>query len=81
MPTELNLPAKDKWYSLSVLLEAMNEAGLWSSKEQILALEKQGLLTLPRSPNSRKDRMVTEKIIIEIMDAFSPGGKGEYHYE
>ncbi|HEC65924.1 MAG TPA: hypothetical protein ENI23_11575 [bacterium] len=70
-----------EWLRLSVLLEAMKEAGLWSSKEQIIALEKKGRLTLPRLPNKRKDRVVNEKIVIDIMDAFSPGGEGKYHYD
>lgn len=76
----LRTKPQNKWYTVSTLLEAMKGAGLWSSKEQILSLEKQGKLTLPRSPNVRKDRMVNESMIIGIMKAFSPGGKGYYHY-
>lgn len=78
---KLKLPERDKWYPVSVLLYALKEAGLWHSKEQLLVLEKKGKLTLPRAPNSKASRLVNETVVIDILDAFSPGGEGEYHYE
>ncbi len=71
-----------KWQSLSVLLAALKEAGVgWHNKSSILAKERSGKLTLPRLPGTHKTRVVTDDHIVEIIEAFSPGGPGEWHYK
>ena len=69
---------KLKYYSRKDLLNAMKEAGLPSSRMWIRTVEAKGLLKSPRLPTTRKDRVYTQKQIEEIVEAFSPGGKGRW---
>lgn len=73
---------REKWYSVETLLEALEQAGVtWSSRTALYNHEDKGRLTLPRAANSRGDRRVTGDMIQEIIDAFQPGGSGEWHYQ
>lgn len=56
----------------------MKEAGLWCTRPSLLLHERSGRLTVARTPNGR--RKFTEQHIKEIIEAFSPGGVGEWHY-
>lgn len=60
------------------LLQAMKDAELSSSQMWLRFTEKQGKLKCPRLPNNRGDRVFTQKQIDEIVQAFSPGGKGRW---
>lgn len=73
---------EEKWYPVSTLLEALDQAGVsWSSRTALYNHEDKGRLTLPRAANNRGDRMVTGEMIQEIITAFQPGGNGEWHYK
>lgn len=72
----------NKYYPIGVLLEAMKEAGAsWCTRTAMYHHERAGRLRFPRAANGRGDRLVTEKMIEEIIEAFLPGGKGEWDYE
>ncbi len=72
---------QDELYTVTELLSFMSEAGLPSSRMWLYTTERQGKLVCPRLTNSRKDRVFTEKQMEEIIEAFSPGGKGFWKYE
>jgi len=77
---KINLDPADKWYTVGLLFDTLDEAGVsWSSQDQMRKLEKQGKLTLAKAPNGT--RQVREAHIMEIVKAFSPGGTGQWHYE
>lgn len=71
----------DKLYSISDLLETMTKVGLPGSRMWVRTAEEQNKLKCPRLPNSRGDRVFTLKQMQEIVEAFSPGGKGQWSYE
>jgi hypothetical protein len=54
------------------------EEVLGRSRWTIMRWEKEGRLTLPR--NSFGWRVLTSQQIKEVKDAFSPGGKGKWHF-
>lgn len=60
------------------LLRAMKDTGLSCSMMWLRYAEMQGKLKCPTLPNSRGDRVFTQKQIDEIVQAFSPGGKGKW---
>ena len=70
-----------KLYSISDLLERMKEKGLPASRMWLRKVEEQGKLICPRLPNTRGDRVFTLVQIYEIIEAFSPGGQGEWKYD
>lgn len=51
---------------------------LRKSRMTLYAWEKKGIFTPPR--DMRGDRVFTEKQVKEIIKAFSPGGKMEWHF-
>lgn len=69
------------WLKRRSLEEALEETGLASHRSSIIRWEKEGKLTCPRLPNNRGDRVFTEEQLKEIVEAFSPDGKGEWHYK
>jgi hypothetical protein len=76
------LDSSEKWLPLKELYTAMKEAGaLWSERTSLLRYERKGKLTLPTLPDSQRTRVVTQPMINEIVQAFSPGGSGEWHYD
>ena len=60
------------------LLSAMKDSGLPSSSMWLRWNEEKGKLKSPRLPNGRGDRVYTKKQIVEIVQAFSPGGEGRW---
>ena len=71
----------EKTHSVTKLLEYLGISGLPCSRTWIYTLEKQGKLVCPRRPNSRRDRVFTDKQMDEIKIAFSVGGKGYWRYK
>lgn len=74
---------EDRWFPVGVLMVEMGKAGCWSNRRYMYKLEDQGRLTLPRlrTPRGISDRKIKKQHIREIIAAFSPGGKGEWHYD
>jgi len=68
-----------KYKTMKNLLRAMKEAGLPSSRATAKRWMQQGKLTPARRPNNWC--VFTDQDIQEIIKAFSPGGRGEWHYE
>lgn len=69
-----------RWLTSTDLLKQLQERGAsWCSRAHMHRLEEQGKLSLPRFNNSRRDRVVTQEMIDDIVKAFSPGGKGHWH--
>jgi len=68
----------ERLYSKKDLLKSMKEAGLPYSVMWLLNNEKKGNLVCPRRPNSRGDRAFTQEQITQIIQAFSPNGKGRW---
>lgn len=67
------------WYSTRKLFTAMKEAGAdWHTYSSMLRNEYRGKLTIPK--NAKGERRFTQDMIDEIVKAFTPGGKGEWHY-
>jgi hypothetical protein len=72
-------PENEQWLSVRHLYEALKLHGAsWKTYYGLLNNERRGRLTLPREQTGH--RMVTASMIKEIVEAFSPGGKGEWHY-
>lgn len=68
-----------RWLKMPALLQAMKDAhASWYSRPRLYSLIKAGKLTLPRLPSGQP--VVTETMIEEIIQAFVPGGTGEWHY-
>lgn len=68
----------ERFYKRSSLANMLKASGLSSSYMWLRRMEKEGRLTCPKV-NGR--RMFTAKQIEEIIQAFSPGGRGEWHYK
>jgi hypothetical protein len=72
----------EKWLPLKELYLALKKSGcLWTERTSLLRYERKGKLTLPVLPDSQRTRVVTRSMINEIVEAFSPGGTGEWHYD
>ena len=69
----------NKMYYFSELSRQLKEAGIPASKQTLNLWQKQGKLTLRRFPHNQW-RFATEEDLKEIIRAFSPGGKGKWHY-
>lgn len=69
-----------KYHNKQYFLKKLKDAGLSSDYRWILKMEKLGKLTCPRNPTTNW-RMFTDLQIDAIIDAFSPGGKGEWHFK
>ena len=69
----------EKLYAKRYLLSAMKDAGLPCSEMWLRYAEAKGKLNSPRLPNGRRDRAFTQEQINQIVQAFSPGGEGEYN--
>ena len=72
---------KNKLYSISFLLGRMKENGLPGSRMWLRWAEDKENLVCPRLPGSRGDRAFTQSQIEEIIEAFSPGGRGYWIYQ
>lgn len=80
-----------KYYTISKLVEAFNEAGLTVSASWLHRQERKGNLKFERSTTNFKKpvgnrplaavRLIKEDQIPDIVKAFLPGGKGFWNYE
>lgn len=71
----------EEWVPISFLLQEMKKAGTsWYSRSSILLLENKGKLSFLRSKRWRSDRLITSSMVSDIISAFLPGGRGEWHF-
>ena len=66
-----------KDYRIGYLLKRLKNRNLAETKGTIDYWQKTGRLTLRKRPTGH--RVVNNKEIREIIEAFSPGGKGKYY--
>lgn len=77
-----NTQKKGKWLPVRYLIDALYDAGArWYSRSSLFKAEQRGLLSLPRIPGGRGDRVVTQGMIEQIVRELSPGGSGKWYYE
>lgn len=75
---------QDRIYSRSILDQALVKSGICKSIKYayfwILRKERSGKLTCPKDPSTGV-RKFTFRQVDEIVNAFLPNGKGEWHYK
>ena len=64
------------WNSTKVFYDELEHAGLPHSRSWMKTQEKKGTLVCPRTPGGH--RKFTDGQISEIIEAFSPNGKGDW---